>query len=95
MTFLKLNVCSFFFLLLLLAGFEHAHNLNIDFSVIRLCFQTFIQDSQGQYRIPLNAVVSQPIIDKSKWVRLILSLLQFLFYFLPVAMFGHCLEFFT
>ncbi|XP_052827753.1 putative transcription factor p65 homolog [Octopus bimaculoides] len=45
-------------------GFDHAHNLNIDFSVIRLCFQTFIQDAQGQYRIPLNAVVSQPIIDK-------------------------------
>ncbi|GAB1607517.1 putative transcription factor p65 homolog [Argonauta hians] len=45
-------------------GFSHANNMNIDFSVICLCFQTFITDEQGKFTVALNAVVSHPIIDK-------------------------------
>lgn len=31
---------------------------------VRLCFQTFIQDAQGKYTVPLQPVVSNVIYDK-------------------------------
>ena len=48
-----------------LAGFEHSNDpTSINLSVIRLCFQVFLADASGKPRIPLKAIVSDPIFDK-------------------------------
>lgn len=48
-----------------LGGFNHqpsSYNLN----VVRLCFQAFLQNSDGsqQFNVPLQPIVSEPIYDK-------------------------------
>nr|AAY27981.1 REL/NF-kappaB [Euprymna scolopes] len=45
-------------------GFAHAKDMNIDFSTVRLCFQVFIADMDGNLKKPLQPVSSQNIIDK-------------------------------
>lgn len=45
-------------------GFSHAKDMNIDFSTVRLCFQVFIADKDGNLKRPLPPVSSQNIIDK-------------------------------
>lgn len=49
------------------AGFSHAKDMNIDFSTVRLCFQVFIADKDGNLKRPLPPVSSQNIIDKSEY----------------------------
>jgi hypothetical protein len=52
----------------ILAGFNHKlHPENIDLNSIRLCFQVFLEGQEsGNFNIPLDPVVSNPIYDKSK-----------------------------
>lgn len=46
------------------AGFQHANNLNqLDYKSVRLCFQVFIERSDGS-KSPLAPVVSVPIYDQ-------------------------------
>lgn len=51
-----------------LAGFGHASQPgSIDLNAVRLCFQVFLEGPErGQFKLPLKAVVSDPIYDKSK-----------------------------
>jgi len=52
----------------LAAGFGHKTQPgSIDLNSVRLCFQVFLEGPEkGQFKIPLRAVVSDPIYDKSK-----------------------------
>jgi hypothetical protein len=58
--------CGFF----CAAGFGHKTQPgSIDLNSVRLCFQVFLEGPEkGQFKIPLRAVVSDPIYDKSKLV---------------------------
>src|SRR5688500_17584323 len=48
------------------AGFSHKSQPgSIDLNSVRLCFQVFLEAPEhGQFKIPLKAVVSEPIYDK-------------------------------
>ena len=38
-------------------------------NVVRLCFQAYLQDKNGQLTIMLPSVISNPIYDSSKYTR--------------------------
>lgn len=57
------------FFLTLSAGFEHRRQpTSIDLNAVRLCFQVFLEGTEkGKFTVPLAAVVSDPIYDKSAY----------------------------
>ncbi|XP_030382983.1 dorsal-related immunity factor Dif isoform X2 [Scaptodrosophila lebanonensis] len=49
------------------AKFDHKNDIaSINMYELRLCYQVFLPDAKNDFRIPLNPVVSSPIIGKSK-----------------------------
>ena len=41
----------------------------MNLSVVRLCFQAYLPDERGYFRIPLDPVFSQKVYDSSKSFR--------------------------
>ena len=39
----------------------------MNLSVVRLCFQAYLPDDHGYFRIPLDPVFSQKVYDSSKY----------------------------
>ena len=41
---------------------------DMDLSVVRLCFQTYLPDSTGHFTQPLEPVISVPVFDSSEYI---------------------------
>lgn len=67
-----------FFIFLFTEGFNHASQpSSIDLNAVRLCFQVFLKDPEGNnFNIPLPPVVSEPIYDKKAMSDLVICKLS-------------------
>ena len=57
-------------------------------NVVRLCFQAYLQDNQGQIIQVLPSQISNPIFDSSKSVLIYILLLYLIYSVLEIGEFG-------